>query len=197
MLDKSRLEAFSDGVLAVIITIMVLELRVPSGTSFAALESEWPTIVAYVLSFTYLSIYWVNHHHLLKAAEGIGAGVMWANLHLLFWLSFFPFVTAWAGRHPQAPVPTLFYAIVFFAAAVAYTILTTAIAHCNGPASRVAGTLRVDWKQIVSIGSYLLAIAAAFPAPWLSDLCFFAVALLWVVPDQRLERALRGNGPPA
>ena len=195
MLATNRLEAFSDGVLAVIITITVLALPVPAGRDFSALASVWPTAATYALSFTYIAIYWVNHHHLIKAAESIDGRTMWANLHLLFWLSFVPFVTAWLGAHPEAPVPALIYGIVLFCAATAYSLLTYAIVACNGRQSRVARALRRDWKQIASIALYLLAIAVSFFVPRISEICFVAVALLWIIPERRLERELRSGNP--
>ncbi len=190
VLDRDRLEAFSDGVLAVIITIMVLELKVPVGGHLADLHPMIPTFLAYVLSFTYVAIYWNNHHHLLRASAGINGAVMWANLHLLFWLSLVPFVTAWLGEHRTEAVPTAVYGAVLLLAAAAYTILTYTLVAANGPGSLIARLLRVDVKQLLSLFLYACGIAAAFIAPWLSDVCYVVVALIWLVPDRRIERAL-------
>lgn len=189
-LEKGRLEAFSDGVIAVIITIMVLELRVPHGGDLAALHSVAPTFVAYVISFVNVGIYWNNHHHLLRAATGIDGRVMWANLHLLFWLSLIPFVTAWIGQNPTATVPAAVYACVLFFSGLAFTLLGQALIAVNGKDSTMARAIGSNKKGIVSIVLYALAIAAAFVAPWISDVLIVSVALLWLVPDRRVERAL-------
>ena len=189
-LEKSRLEAFSDGVIAVIITIMVLEMRVPHGNDLPALRSVGPTFVAYVISFVNVGIYWNNHHHLLRAADGIDGRAMWANLHLLFWLSLIPFVTAWVGQNPSAPLPTAVYAAVLTCAGTAFTLLSLALVAVNGKESTIARGVGSNRKGIASIVTYALAIPVAFVAPWLSDILVVAVALMWFVPDRRMERVL-------
>lgn len=192
-LDRDRLEAFSDGVLAVIITIMVLDLHPPAGGDVAALVHEvGPTFLAYVLSFVYVGIYWNNHHHLLRAADGIDGRSMWANLHLLFWLSLVPFTTAWLSGHGHEAVPTAIYGAVLLMAAFAYTLLTVslaAVADCDS--TLIKQRRAYDIKQISSIVLYLAGIALSFVAPWLGDACYVVVAFLWIVPDRRLERALK------
>ncbi len=188
-METSRLEAFSDGVIAVIITIMVLELKVPHGADLHALAPSLPVIVAYVLSFVFTGIYWNNHHHLLHATERIDGRVMWANLHLLFWLSLVPFVTAWTGEHPGTPVPTATYGAVLLLSAVAYTLLQLAIVACNGGSgSTVARAVGGDWKGKASLAAYAAGIVAAFVLPWVSYALFCAVAVMWFVPDRRIER---------
>jgi uncharacterized membrane protein len=189
-LEKGRLEAFSDGVIAVIITIMVLELRVPHGSDPAALRSVGPTFIAYVISFANVGIYWNNHHHLLRAAGGIDGRVMWANLHLLFWLSLIPFVTAWVGQNPAASLPTAVYSVVLFCSGTAFTLLSLALIAANGTGSTIARAVGSNRKGIVSLLCYALAIGFAFVAPWMSDVFVVAVALMWFVPDRRVERAL-------
>ena len=190
MLDKNRLEAFSDGVFAVIITIMVLELRAPQGPRLDDLGPLLPTFVAYVLSFTNVGIYWNNHHHMLRAADGIDGRVMWCNLHLLFWLSLIPFTTNWVGAYHGAAIPTAVYGGVLFCAGGAYALLAGALIRANGHGSTLARAVRAGVKEIVSEVLYALAIGAAFLAPWISDVLYFAVALMWFVPDRRVERAL-------
>jgi uncharacterized membrane protein len=187
-METGRLEAFSDGVIAVIITIMVLELKVPHGTDLHALASELPTFVAYVLSFINVGIYWNNHHHMLKATRRIDGRSMWANLHLLFWLSLVPLTTAWAGENHLASVPTAAYGFVLMMAAVAYTLLQSALVACNGRKSRLAQAIGSDWKGKASLASYFLSIPAAFVAPIISAALFVAVAALWFIPDRRIER---------
>jgi uncharacterized membrane protein len=197
MLDKERLEAFSDGVLAVIITIMVLDLKVPAGNDFAALEPDIPTMFAYALSFVFVGIYWNNHHHLLKASRGIDGSVMWANMHLLFWLSFAPFMTGWIGEHPSDAVPTALYGVVLLGAALAYTLLAYRLARVSGPDSIVARESGLTTKQILSPALYAAGIACAFFAPYVADAFYVLVALMWFVPDRRLERALRRKNDEA
>ncbi len=187
-METSRLEAFSDGVIAVIITIMVLELKVPNGTDLRALGAELPTFVAYVLSFVNVGIYWNNHHHMLKATKRIDGRSMWANLHLLFWLSLIPLTTAWAGDNHLASLPTAAYGFVLMMAAVAYTLLQTALVAYNGGESRLAQAVGSDWKGKASLVSYVVSIPAAFFAPILSAAIFVAVAALWFIPDRRIER---------
>ena len=192
-LEKGRLEAFSDGVLAVIITIMVLELKEPNGSDLAALHAVAPTFVAYVISFANVGIYWNNHHHLLRAADGIDGRAMWANLFLLFWLSLIPFATAWVGQNPQSAVPTAVYSAVLLCSGMAFFTLSQVLAAINGPESTVARAIGTDWKGRVSLIAYALAIAAAFFVPWVSDGLIVAVAILWFVPDRRVERAIGGD----
>lgn len=189
-LEKDRLEAFSDGVIAVIITIMVLELRVPHGSDLTALASVAPTFVAYVISFVNVGIYWNNHHHLLRAAAGIDGRVMWANLTLLFWLSLIPFVTAWVGQNPFARLPTAVYSGVLFCSGLSFTLLSLALVGANGRESTVARAVGSNGKGLVSLACYALAIACAFAEPWISDAFVVAVALMWLVPDRRVERVL-------
>jgi uncharacterized membrane protein len=187
-METERLEAFSDGVIAVIITIMVLELKVPHGVDLRALAADVPTFVAYILSFVNVGIYWNNHHHLLHAAERIDGRSMWANLHLLFWLSLIPLTTAWAGENHLAPVPTAAYGFVLMMAAIAYNVLQSALIAYNGKESRLAQALGDDWKGKVSLASYIVAIPIAFFTPVASAIIFVLVAALWFVPDRRIER---------
>jgi len=190
-MGKGRLEAFSDGVLAIIITIMVLELRVPHGDTFEALRPLAPVFLAYVLSFLYVGIYWNNHHHMLHAANRVTGPILWANLHLLFWLSLLPFATGWAGENHFAAMPTAAYGVVLFMAAIAYWTLQQTILASEGPASTLARAVgRRDWKGRLSPVVYLAAIAVAFVAPWAAQLLYVAVALVWLVPDRRIEHAL-------
>ena len=189
-MGKSRLEAFSDGVIAVIITIMVLELHTPPGQDLAALRSLGPPLLTYVLSFVFVGIYWVNHHHLLHAAPHVDGRVLWANLHLLLWLSLVPFTTGWVGEHPSAAVPTAAYGVVFLMAGIAWLLLQTALVRRNGPDSLLAHAVGRDMKGKVSALLYATAIALAFVDPWISDALYVLVALIWFVPDRRIERAL-------
>jgi len=187
---KSRLEAFSDGVLAIIITIMVLELKVPHGVELAALKPLAPVFLSYVLSFVYVGIYWNNHHHLLHSTKCVNGAILWANLHLLFWLSLFPFATGWIGENHVAPAPVAIYGFVLFMAAIAYLILQRAIISLDGRESLLAAALGADWKGKLSFAMYLAAIPLAFVNPWLAIGLYIAVALLWLVPDRRIERVL-------
>jgi uncharacterized membrane protein len=187
-MEKSRLEAFSDGVLAIIITIMVLELKVPRGADLKVLEPLLPVFLTYVLSFVYLGIYWNNHHHLLKAARRVTGGMMWANLHLLFWLSLFPFVTGWMGENHFRTAPTAVYGSVLFLAAAAYYVLQSIIIADQGRHSRLAAAIGRDLKGRLSPVFYAVAIAASFLRPWISGCIYVLVALIWLVPDRRLER---------
>ena len=189
-MTKGRLEAFSDGVLAIIITIMVLELKVPQGVEFAALKPLLPIFLSYALSFIYVGIYWNNHHHLLHAARHTSAGIMWANLHLLFWLSLIPFVTGWMGENHFAALPTSLYGVVLLMAAFAYLILQRAIIARQGRGSLLAGAIGSDWKGKLSILCYFTAIGLAFVNQWLSDALYVFVAVMWLIPDRRVERAL-------
>ena len=187
----ARLEAFSDGVLAIIITIMVLELRVPHSADLAGLRPVAPAFLSYVLSFVYVGIYWNNHHHMLQAAERVNGKILWANLHLLFWLSLTPFVTAWMGQTRAAAVPTAAYGGVLLLSAVAYIILQAAIIAAHGPGSKLAAAVQNDEKGKISLLCYAAAIPLAFVKPVFSILLYVAVALLWLVPDRRIESRLQ------
>jgi len=189
-MPKNRLEAFSDGVMAIIITIMVLELKAPHDASPAALLPLLPSLLSYVLSFVYVGIYWNNHHHLLHATGRIGGAVLWANLHLLFWLSLFPFVTDWMGRAHLSLWPTATYGVVLLMAAIAYFLLQKAILRDQGKDSLLAQALGADAKGKLSPLLYSAAIAAAFWQPWISVALYVVVALIWLVPDRRIERLL-------
>jgi len=188
--NKSRLEAFSDGVIAILITIMVLELKVPDGTDWAAVRPILPTFLVYGLTFVFVGIYWSNHHHMLHATDRINGAILWANLHLLFWLSLTPFVTRWMGEH-FAPLPVAIYGIVLLAAAIAYTILQTVIISHQGPHSKLARAVRGDVKGKISMALYLAAIPLAFVSRWISAAIYVGVALIWLVPDRRIESTLR------
>jgi len=189
-MEKNRLEAFSDGVLAIIITIMVLEMKVPHGTDLAALKPILPVFLSYVLSFIYVGIYWNNHHHLFQSTKRVSAGILWANLHLLFWLSLFPFVTGWLGENHVAAVPAAIYGFVLLMAAVAYFILQYAIIAQQGADSLLAAAVGRDWKGKLSAGFYLIAIPLAFVNPWIASAFYVLVALMWLIPDRRIERVL-------
>jgi uncharacterized membrane protein len=189
-MGKGRIEAFSDGVIAIIITIMVLELKVPHGEDFPALLPLIPVLLSYVLSFVYVGIYWNNHHHMLHATRHISGTVLWANLHLLFWLSLIPFVTGWMGENHFAAAPMALYGAVLLMAAIAYTILQTMIVAAEGDDSVLKAALGRDVKGKLSLIAYLLAIAAAFVSQWISGLLYVAVALMWLIPDRRIERKL-------
>ncbi len=191
ILKKGRLEAFSDGVLAIVITIMVLELKVPHEAEWKALWPVLPVLLSYVLSFLYVGIHWNNHHHLLAAARRIDGAVMWANLHLLFWLSLIPFVTGWMGENEFAPVPTAAYGVILFMAAVAYFILERTIVALEPADSPLRREIAAGFKDKISPVLYLAAIVAAFFQPWIACVLYFVVAALWTVPDRRSERALR------
>ena len=193
-MPKTRLEAFSDAVLAIIITIMVLELKVPHGEDLSALQPLLPVFFSYVLSFVYLGIYWNNHHHMLHAVKRVTGGVLWANLHLLFWLSLFPFVTGWMGENHFAQAPTALYGGVLLMAAIAYTILTLTIIHEEGADSLLARAVGRDLKGKLSIVAYAVAIAFSFVNHWVAAAIYILVALIWLVPDRRIERVLT---PPA
>jgi uncharacterized membrane protein len=190
MMGTGRLEAFSDGVLAIIITIMVLELKVPHGTDLAALQPLVPVFLSYVLSFIYIGIYWNNHHHMLHVTQRVGGGILWANLHLLFWLSLVPFVTGWMGENHFASAPTAVYGFVLLMAAVAYWILQAAIVRREGRDSLLARVTARDLKGTLSPLLYLAAIPLAFVRPWISGALYVLVALVWLIPDTRIERAL-------
>jgi uncharacterized membrane protein len=190
MMGKGRLEAFSDGVLAIIITIMVLELKVPHGADLAALTPLLPSFLSYVLSFVYLGIYWNNHHHMLHATRRVNGSILWANLHLLFWLSVVPFVTGWMGENGFAPAPTALYGAVLLLAAIAYWILQRAIIAGQGDSSLLAKAVGRDLKGNISPVLYLIAIPSAFVSQWISAALYVLVALIWLVPDRRIERVL-------
>ena len=189
-MSKGRLEAFSDGVLAIIITIMVLELKVPHGADLAALAPLFPVFVSYVLSFIYVGIYWNNHHHMLHAASQVTGGILWANLHLLFWLSLVPFVTAWMGENHFAPLPVALYGVILFMAACAYFILARTLASHHGSGSKIARALGDDFKGKVSVVIYAVAILLALYLPALAGALYAAVAIMWLVPDRRIEKVL-------
>ena len=190
-MTKGRLEAFSDGVFAIIITIMVLELRVPHGSDLAALSPLLPVFLSYTLSFIFLGIYWNNHHHLLQAIHHVNGGILWANLHLLFWLSLVPFTTGWMGEHPLAPWPVAVYGIVLLLAAIAFYILVRTLLAEHGKDSALAKALGADFKGKISPVLYVSAIPLAFISSWLSFAVFVLVACIWLVPDRRVERALK------
>ena len=185
-MGTGRMEAFSDGVIAIIITIMVLELKVPHGTDLAALGDLLPELANYVLSFVYVAIYWNNHHHLLHACDRINGAIMWANMHFLFWLSPIPFVTSWVGEHREAPVPAAAYGVVLLMAGVAYLVMERQMVRENGPQSVLAETVGRDRKGLVSLIGYVAAIALAFVSPRLADLIYALVAVMWIVPDRRI-----------
>jgi uncharacterized membrane protein len=189
-MKTTRLEAFSDGVLAIIITIMVLELKVPHGVDLAALKPVLPILLSYVLSFIYIGIYWNNHHHLFQATEQVSGGILWANLHLLFWLSLFPFTTAWIGENHLATIPTAIYGFVLLMAAIAYEILERVIIAKQGRESFLARAVGKDWKGKLSPALYLAAIPLAFLSSWAATVLYIFVALLWLIPDPRIEKAL-------
>lgn len=187
-MEKTRLEAFSDGVLAIIITIMVLEMKVPHSASFAALMPIFPIFLSYVLSFLYLAIYWNNHHHMLHTVRRSTGAILWANLHLLFWLSLFPFVTGWIGQNHFAPIPMALYGVVLFMAAVAYYILENVIIATQGKDSTLAKAVGKDFKGKISLVLYVVGILLAFNFTIMSAIIYIFVALMWVVPDRRIER---------
>ena len=186
--ETGRLEAFSDGVLAVIITIMAFELKAPVAGSFTGLRGLLPALLIYILSFTLIGIYWNNHHHLLRAARRVTAGVMWANLHLLFWLSLIPVLTEWVGEHHTSTAPAATYGFVLVCAAVAFTILVQAIIRADGSSSLVATAIGSDTKGRVSLLAYAAATVLAFVSPWITYALFVAVAVMWFIPDRRLSR---------
>jgi uncharacterized membrane protein len=189
-MSPSRLEAFSDGVIAILITILVLELKIPHGADLASLKPLLPVFFAYVLSFIYLGIYWNNHHHMLHMTTKITGGILWANLHLLFWLSLVPFVTGWLGENHFEAVPTALYGVVLSAAAIAYTILQKTIIASQGKNSKLAAALGKDWKGKISPLLYVSAIGLAFVQHWISLTLYMVVALIWLVPDKRIESKL-------
>jgi uncharacterized membrane protein len=189
-MNKGRLEAFSDGVLAVIITIMVLEMKSPHGTSLAALRPLIPVLLSYVLSFVYVGIYWNNHHHLLHATQRVNGATLWANLHLLFWLSLIPFTTAWMGENHFESWPVAVYGLVLLLAGVAYFILTQSLIKLHGRGSSLANSIGSDRKGRISIAIYAAAIPLAFARPWIAGAFYVLVAIMWLIPDPRIERRL-------
>lgn len=190
-MTRGRMEAFSDGVIAIIITIMVLELRVPHGATWAAIAPLLPLLLSYVLSFVFLGIYWNNHHHLLHTVERVSGGILWANLHLLFWLSLVPFTTAWMGENHAAPLPTALYGLVLLLSAAAYSLLQKAIVGHHGSESTLKRAVGNDLKSKVSLALYLVAVPAAFVNQWISIAAYVTVALMWLVPDRRIEATLK------
>jgi uncharacterized membrane protein len=193
-MPSGRLAAFSDGVLAIIITIMVLEMKVPHGASIADLWPLLPVFLSYVLSFVYVGIYWNNHHHMLHVTERVNGAILWANLHLLFWLSLIPFVTGWMGENNFAPAPTALYGVVLLAAAIAYRILQRVIIVEHGESSLLATAISSDLKGKLSVLLYAIAIPAAFLHQWISGGIYVLMALIWLIPDRRIERALAKRG---
>jgi len=189
-MNKNRMEAFSDGVIAIIITIMVLELKVPRGENFQALALSIPVFLSYVLSFVYVGIYWNNHHHMLQTSNRVTGPMLWANLHLLFWLSLFPFATGWMGENHFAAAPSAFYGGVLLMAAVAYLILQQLIIKSQGRDSLLKKAVGNDWKGKLSLALYVMAILMAFWSHWISQAIYVLVALFWLIPDRRIERVL-------
>jgi TMEM175 potassium channel family protein len=195
VMSSGRLEAFSDGVIAIIITIMVLELKVPHGATFDALIPLIPVLLSYVLSFVYVGIYWNNHHHMLHASHAVTGRILWANLHLLFWLSLFPVTTAWVGENPMAPAPAALYGVVLLMAALAYVLLQHIIIASQGANSLLKQAVGRDWKGKVSPLLYVTGIASAFWSPRLAQALYLLVALLWFIPDRRIENRLIAGKP--
>ena len=202
-MEKDRLTAFSDGVIAIIITVMVLELKSPHGVDFGALRPVYRTLLLYLLSFLYVAIYWNNHHHLFHVVKRVDGAVLWANMHLLFWLSLTPFVMGWLGDAGLTPWPTAMYGVVLFMSGVAYYIMTRTLLRLHGPETRLARALGTDFKGRISVVLYAAAIALAFWLPLAAVAIYAAVAVIWLVPDPRMERALRHaegepgtHGPP-
>jgi len=190
VIGTSRLEAFSDGVMAVIITITALSLKVPNGSNFSALGHRLPALLVYILSFAFVGIYWNNHHHLLRATHHINGSVMWANLHLLFWLSLIPVITEWVGDDYRMPWPAATYGIVALAAGIAFTVLVQTIVRANGADSAVATAIGSDRKGKISIGLYAAGIGFAFMSPWISYALYASVSIMWFIPDRRLTRQI-------
>lgn len=192
-MGKTRLEAFSDGVIAIIITIMVLELKVPHGENFSDLVPLIPVFLSYVLSFVYIGIYWNNHHHMLHTVEHVSAGILWANLHLLFWLSLIPFVTGWLGENHFAAMPSALYGFVMLMAAFSYWIMTNAIIASQGKNSLLKLAVGKDAKGKISLVLYLISIPMAFLSQWISMVLYILVATIWLVPDRRIEKVLKNK----
>jgi uncharacterized membrane protein len=194
-MSKARMETFSDAVLAIIITIMVLEVKVPHGDDLAALRPVIPVFLSYALSFIYLSIYWSNHHHMLYVTHQVNGAILWANLHLLFWLSLVPFVTGWMGETHLAPAPTAVYGVVLLLAGIAYLLLQHAILRQEGTDSTLGAAVGRDWKGKTSLLIYAIAIFVAFLRPWMAGGLYMAGALMWLVPDRRIEQRVSQAGP--
>jgi uncharacterized membrane protein len=188
-MQKDRLTALTDGVIAVIITIMVLELKPPHGVDLSALAASWPVFLSYVLSFIYVAIYWNNHHHFFQLVDRVDGAILWANMHLLFWLSLVPFATAWMGEHPAAAVPTALYGGALLMSAVAWLVMQAVIVHAQGPDSAMRRALGRDLKSKLSVALYLAGVGLAFLAVWAADLVYAGVALLWLIPDRRMAAA--------
>jgi len=186
-MGKGRLEAFSDGVIAIIITIMVLELKVPHGETLDALTPLWPVFLSYVLSFVYIGIYWNNHHHMMHAVKHVNGAILWSNMHLLFWLSLTPFTTGWMGENHFGTVPVAIYGVGLLMNAIAYTILVRALIKRHGHDSEFAARIGNDFKGYVSLAMYFTAVGMAFVNSWISLAIYFGVALLWLIPDRRFE----------
>ena len=193
-MEKSRMEAFSDGVIAVIITIMVLEIKVPHGADWSALRPLIPTLLIYLLSYVFIGIYWNNHHHLLQAARHVSGRILWANLHLLFWLSLVPFVTGWMGESHLAAVPVAVYGVVLLFSGIAYFILSRTLLSLHTKDSALATAVGADLKCKVSIVIYVVAIGLCLVSPWLACVLYALVAVIWLIPDRRIERELAGRG---
>jgi len=192
-MNKSRLEAFSDGVLAIIITIMILEIKVPENNTFESLKPLIPVILSYVLSFAYVGIYWNNHHHMFQVVKKVSGSILWSNLFLLFWLSMIPFGTSWIGSQHFAAVPMGIYGFILLMCAVSYIILQNKIIKLEGKGSVLHQAVQKDIKGKISLGCYILAIPFAFVSPWISGFLYIAVALIWIVPDKRIEKQLNKN----
>ena len=196
-MHKNRIEAFSDGVLAIIITIMVLEMKVPHSVDLAALTPILPVFLSYVLSFVYVGIYWNNHHHLFKACQRVNGAILWGNLHLLFWLSLFPFVTGWMGENHFAQLPSALYGAVLLAGAIAYLILQNLIIREQGGwESKLGAAIGKDWKGKLSPILYAIAIGMSFVKPWIAGSIYVVVSLMWLIPDRRIERVVRETAAP-
>ncbi len=191
------MEAFSDGVIAIIITIMVLEMKVPHGAALRDLRPLLPVFLSYVLSFIYVGIYWNNHHHMLHACKTVTGAMLWANLHLLFWLSLFPFTAGWMGENHFAALPTALYGVVLFMAAIAYLLLQQTIIRAQGPDSILKKAVRRDWKGKVSSSLYVVAIAATLVSPWIAQAILVIAAMIWLIPDRRIEKSLVMSQRPA
>jgi uncharacterized membrane protein len=189
-MNKSRLEAFSDGVLAIIITIMILEIKAPEDDSFKSLQHLIPVFLSYVLSFIYLGIYWSNHHHMLQVVKKVNGSILWSNLFLLFWLSLIPFTTSWIGEHHFSAVPMSIYGFILLMCAVAYRLLQNKLIQFHGKESLLQHAIKTDKKGNISLLCYASAIPLAFVSPWISGLLYITVALIWIVPDQRIEKQI-------
>ena len=193
-MEKNRLEAFSDGVIAIIITIMVLEIKVPHGTDFEAIKPIIPVFISYILSFIYVGIYWNNHHHMFQVTKEVTGGILWANLHLLFWLSLLPFTAGWVGENHLAALPAALYGFVLLMAAIAYYILQMAIVRHQGADSILGAAIGSDWKGKLSPICYIVAIPMSFVSPWIAIGLYVFVAMIWFIPDRRIERVLVNKG---